>query len=172
MVKYAGIGSRETTDEALNTMHQIAKELSSRGWMLRSGNADGADKAFQNGNDGVAEIFLPWDGYNSLSRSCSGVKVGTDLSTYVQAERIASMSHPAWDRCSQGARKLHTRNVFIVLGATLTEPVDCVICWTKDGTASGGTGQAIRLAEFLKIPVFNLYHSDTLTQLEKFVINH
>ena len=38
----------------------------------------------------------------------------TDL--YLQAEEIASRIHPAWHKCGKGARKMHTRNVFQVLG--------------------------------------------------------
>lgn len=31
-----------------------------------------------------------------------------------------------------------------------------IICWTADGGASGGTGQAMKIARHYNIPVFNL----------------
>jgi hypothetical protein len=32
-----------------------------------------------------------------------------------------------------------------------------VICWTKDGESSGGTGQALRIAAHHNIPIHNLF---------------
>jgi len=64
---------------------------------------------------------------------------------------IAEKYHPAWNKCTPGARKLHARNSFQVLGSTLDSPAE------YDGGPTGGTGQAIRIATALKIPVLNLY---------------
>ena len=61
---YAGIGSRRTPDDVLEQMTQLAQELGKLGWTLRSGGADGADRAFQDGAEAVGgrrEILLPWD---------------------------------------------------------------------------------------------------------------
>lgn len=71
-------------------------------------------------------------------------------------EQYSGPFHPAWDRCSQYAKNLHARNAAIILGKGLDDPVKFVVCWTKDGKATGGTGQGIRIAESLCIPVFNL----------------
>ena len=35
-----------------------------------------------------------------------------------------------------------------------------VICWTKNGKGTGGTGQAIRIAKGFGIPVFDLAIKD------------
>jgi hypothetical protein len=43
---YAGIGSRNTTDNILNIMKRISIKLESDGFFLRSGHAAGADIAF------------------------------------------------------------------------------------------------------------------------------
>ena len=69
---------------------------------------------------------------------------------------IAAPLHPAWNRCSPAVRKLHARNVSILLGETLDRPVDAAVCWTAEGRGTGGTGMAIRIAEAHGIPVFNL----------------
>lgn len=50
---YAGVGSRETPQDILNTMYKIGKYLASKGYTLRSGGAIGADTAFENGCDSV-----------------------------------------------------------------------------------------------------------------------
>lgn len=43
---YTGIGSRQTPPEILKMMTKIATQLESKGWVLRSGGAEGADEAF------------------------------------------------------------------------------------------------------------------------------
>ena len=46
---YAGIGSRQTPQHIQDTIRTIAAELGARGWLLRSGHAEGADIAFEMG---------------------------------------------------------------------------------------------------------------------------
>lgn len=46
---YAGVGSRETPPQVLAVMRSAARVLASRGWILRSGGALGADSAFEAG---------------------------------------------------------------------------------------------------------------------------
>lgn len=156
-VAYAGIGSRETPADICDLMRLIATVLEDRGLTLRSGGAGGADLAFEAGtsSDRSREIFIPWRGFNG-SRS-PYFPDGRDAAITRQAAEIAEAAHPAWDRCSDGAKRLHTRNVHQVLGLRLDSPVRFVLAWTKDGRASGGTGQAIRIAEARGIPVLNLH---------------
>lgn len=158
---YAGIGSRETPVNILNTMTKCANRLANRGYILRSGGAPGADFAFERGAGTAKEIYLPWKGFNGSSSQIYSIPS--------KATEIAAEFHPAWSRCSDSARKLHSRNVLQILGYTLNSPVSFVLCWTKDGKASGGTGQAIRIAEHLNIPVFNLHSTTCLTELKEFL---
>ena len=73
-----------------------------------------------------------------------------------EAEEKASHYHPAWHKCSPGAKSLHTRNIPQVVGLELDRPADLVVAWTVDGKATGGTGQAIRMAQDIGVPVANL----------------
>lgn len=151
---YAGIGARRTPPEILAVMTRLAQWLHRTGWRLNSGGADGADRAFADGaNPGSRTIFLPWSGYNGHA--------GPDCRTLTADERqpaldLAERLHPAWRKCSRGARALHARNVGIVLGPGLNRPVDAVICWTPGGEVVGGTGMALRIADQAGIPVVNL----------------
>lgn len=163
---YAGIGSRETPSNVLLRMQQLARsaELGYGGkWTLRSGFADGADKAFSAGAgmtyDKLMEVYIPWRGFNGAPPGDRRFFALDDLPTDVveRAQYIASVEHPCWGKVSAGGRKLHTRNVFQILGKTLDTPVSMVICWTPGGAGGGGTGQAIRIAKSLNIPVFDLY---------------
>lgn len=161
---YAGIGSRETPQDIMDLMTKIAKKLASMSIILRSGGANGADTAFANGvkNDWDKQIFLPWVGFNNAT----GVFLGSKME---DAEKIAKQYHPRWNKCSKAAKALLTRNTFQILGADLKTPSDFVICWTADGRASGGTGQALRIAKAYDIPIFNLKKEEHRAQLEKFV---
>ena len=62
---------------------------------------------------------------------------------------------------------MHARNVEIVLGASLSNPVKCLICWTPGGQKAGGTGQGIRIALAYDVPVYNLALPDGLAFAKK-----
>ena len=145
---YAGIGARGTPQHIQYRMTRFAERAS--GLVLRSGAAAGADTAFELGAGG-REIWLPWLRFNGHSSPL----IVTD-----GAIEIAEKFHPAWNRLANGVKKLHGRNVNILLGADLETPVEFVVCWTDGGAAIGGTGMGIRCANYYGIPVYNLANSD------------
>jgi len=145
---YAGVGSRETPQNILVLMADLAEQLGALGHTLRSGGAIGADRAFEKGADRgnyPKEIFYAKD----CTTECMG---------------ISKLYHPAWSRLSEYAKQLHGRNVLQILGEDLQTPVEFVVCWTPDGCVdhttrtikTGGTGTAISVASERNIPVFNL----------------
>lgn len=165
---YAGIGSRETPETQLKAMTIMAGWFGFFDFTLRSGGAQGADQAFEEGAKSVSgdmEIYLPWNGFEEKWADYQSYYLQPSVATYKKAEAIAAHFHPVWNRLSERARKLQTRNVFQVLGWDLESPSDFVICWTPDGKASGGTGQAIRIAQAYNIPVYNIYNSVDVTAL-------
>ena len=151
---YAGIGARATPASVLTDMTVMAGWLARTGWHLASGGAHGADGAFASGAPASQRtIWLPWRGYNGHGGPDCRVLSPEALATCM---RIAADLHPAWDRCSPAVRKLHARNVAIVLGATLDRPVEAIVAFTPQGRVEGGTGMAIRIAGAHGIPVLNL----------------
>lgn len=168
---YAGIGSRETPDYVQDYFNIVATFLASKEYVLRSGGAQGADKAFEVGCDkvnGYKEIYLPW-------RSFEGSN-STLIVSNPKAYDIAESFHPYWGNLSVGARKLQSRNSHQVLGYDLETPSNFILCWTKNGKGSGGTGQAIRIAEHYRIPVFDAGAYETIeeikAELKKFFIEN
>ena len=170
---YAGIGSRKTPAEVLRLFTAVAFVLGrDRGWTLRSGAAPGADTAFETGalmasvghDSPDPEIYLPWPGFEG--RSASQVRLESPTR---EATKLASTYHPAWTRLSQGARRLHARNSHQVLGAMLDSPVERIVCWTPNGSGTGGTGQALRLADVHDIPVWDAGIPSVRARLEAFV---
>lgn len=162
---YAGIGSRKCPLNVIKWMERIGFHLRSHGWCLRSGGASGADTAFYDGavrcnpEKPRCEIFLPEDGFRG--HKADGKTFF--LVEHPDARALAKKYHPKWSACGPDARNFHTRNVCQVLGPNLNERSEMVICWTSDGEASGGTGQAIRIATQYpkdaggrRIPIYNL----------------
>lgn len=162
-MSYAGIGWRQTPMNICDLMTKIATRLAYRGCVLRSGRALRADQAFEAGaamsnNDRLKQIFLPYRGYNgSTSELCPPTPA---------AFRFAETYHPRWQSFTQQGRALHARNSHIILGKELNDHVAFVICYTQTGVASGGTGQAMRMADTFGIPIFNLQHYALADQFE------
>ncbi len=158
---YAGIGSRATPPSVLRFMTAVSLTLAKAGYTLRSGGAEGADEAFEFGSAGwPSQIFVPWPGFARRITIGAQVHVVTESPHYPLALEIAEHHHPAWHHCKPGARKLHARNVMQILGPEVNQPSDFVLCWTADGKASGGTGQALRIAAACGVEVFNLQRPD------------
>lgn len=165
---YTGIGSRETPPEILEVMVELATRLNGAGWLLRSGGANGADRAFEAGAGPNKRIYTPWEGFS-----------GKPLLFPVTEEAlsIASQHHPRWQKLSQGAKLLMGRNVYQVLSETLSHPSRFVVCWTPDGCThystrseqTGGTGMAISLASHHGIEVFNLKLVEHLDRVKRFL---
>lgn len=146
---YCGVGSRQTPDYICQAFAKIASELSELNYILRSGGADGADLAFENGAN-KKQIWLPWLGFNkSIEKFIFSKELTEPLARLV-------INNQHWDRLSEAGKKMHCRNVHQVLGNLVDEPVsEFVLCWTKGAEIIGGTATAIKLANKFDIPVFN-----------------
>jgi len=163
-VHYTGIGSRETPAVILEIFEKVAILLAKKGYILRSGGADGADSAFEKGcleASGAKEIFLPWSKFNGRSEKNDGYYFTRDshYDLYKKAKVLASSHHPVWESLKDGAKMLHTRNVHQVLGLDVETPSAFLICYSlvnvQTGEWRGGTGQALRVAHSLNIPHYN-----------------
>src|SRR5690554_1755896 len=178
---YTGVGSRSTPTNIRSIIFNLAAKLSEEGYILRSGGADGADTYFQDGwliseDRAPAEIYIPWKRFNGRYHGQWGAVIeSSSLAQHIleEAENIASSIHPAWDKCSRGAKALHTRNVFQVLGKELNNPSKFLVCWAemdKQGKPKGGTRTAWMLAEKYDIPCFNLYKVEHRERIEKWLV--
>jgi len=167
---YTGIGSRETPKDILGLMYLIAVKLAKNHWVLRSGGAEGADRAFEEGAGSFTkQIFLPWKNFNdNPSRFCNVSET---------AIKTSLKFHPTPEKLGQGVRKIMGRNLYQVMGLDLNTPSVFLVCWTPFATEDaydktkniGGTGQAIRIAMNKGIPVFNLNTMEHRTRLKEFV---
>lgn len=171
MVKYyTGVGSRGTPPEVMKLISEIAFKLELDGYTLRSGGADGADSAFEEGCYKLKDIYIPWRGF--MDRGSAIIPEKDRRSVYKKAEAIALEFHPNPEAIKgKPALKLHTRNVFQVLGDDLETPSDFVILWAppyKDGV-TGGTNMAYQIAAANDIEIFNLFDDKVKERFKKYV---
>lgn len=167
-IYYTGIGSRNTPGVVLDVFRNIAEMLYTEyGFILRSGGAEGADTAFEQGVDrvhGEKEIYLPWNGFNG---SQSNLIVRDQM-----AFTIAKKYHPYWSNLKDGAKKLQARNSHQVLGKDLCTPSLFIVCWTENGKGGGGTGQAIRIANAYGIRIFDAGLYSDFEQFKKDIFDY
>lgn len=197
MVAYTGIGSRETPVEVQGVMEDAAFRLARIGFVLRSGKAAGADAAFQRGAQRyrslfpdviyskIAEIYIPWKGFKGGGDGLTDVYDITldaidKLHPYEAEMRWDWVKevHGGWERLSQGARKLHERNIHQLFGANLSDAFlnqsKFVLYYapeTRKGDPKGGTATAVNLAKKSSIRTLNLLHDENHEVLEKFLVS-
>lgn len=185
MKYYTGVGSRETPEHILKFIEEVAYWLAGRGYTGRSGSAAGADSAFEQGfNDyqtfkatkntiATFEAYLPWRGFSDINEDNVYI-VAPELPNYNEAVEIASTIHPVWSRLGRGAKALHTRNVYQVLGLDLKTPSNVLFCYAqptynkhKELTGvKGGTNTAIQLAMKHNIPIYNFYLQEDIDKVK------
>jgi hypothetical protein len=148
---YAGIGSRQTPDDVLAQMTEMAEYLESLGYTLNTGvtfrgRKEGADAAFEKGATNK-NLFSP-----------------TDQGSREREQTIAKEIHPAPNRLKEGALKLMARNTNQIFGDNLDTPVDFVLFWAEETRdplrPKGGTGQAVEMARRKGIPTINMSDSN------------
>jgi hypothetical protein len=168
---YAGIGSRETPESVQFIMTTVASMMEAKGWVLRSGGADGADSAFEKGvlDRFNMEVYLPGSFFNGKTSRNRGYVDTTSLPAYGKALSTVSQFHPAPTRLTEFSNKLMARNAMQVLGPDLETPSKAIIAWTHGGEVKGGTGQALRIANHFGTPVYNLGQPETLKTFRDWV---
>lgn len=148
---YAGIGSRETPKDILERMTRCARHMNKLGYTLRSGGAEGADRAFEKGCGDRKQIFTAKE------------------KQHMWTEIFVEYFHPNPRALKAYPYKLMQRNAKQILGEDGNTPVDFVVCYTPDGKMSGGTGQALRIAHHFNIRIFNFYFDNDIEKLKEYV---
>ncbi len=154
---YAALANSGVPEPIRFAMGQIAGALARRGYLLRT-NGIGSARAFTDAVPAsLVEEYLPSKGFR---RSRSPLFEISD-----EAMRIASEIHPLFWRLSEPAQRRIARDVTLLLGTTLHDPVSFLLCWTADGVegathaitrATGECGPALALAAARRIQIFNL----------------
>jgi hypothetical protein len=139
----------------------LAIDYAKQGYILRSGNAEGADAFFQEGANSVSpssvELYLPWANYNSRRIHINN-RIYFEFKNDEQKKDvfdICEKHHFCWAETSPAAKLFAARCVQIILGRDLDDPVDFVECYTDHPRGAGGTALSLRVALAYNIPATN-----------------
>lgn len=187
---WTGIGSRDISIEEEDIIFDLAYHLAAMDGVLRTGCASGSDERFEDGyaeaySDGLTfrspELYIPWNNFMpNIQRPWKRNRAhpGALGDAWNDAMRLVAEIHPAHNRLSQGAYKLHARNMFQPLGYFLDKPSKFLLACSdsdKYGDPKGGTRTAWMLAKRYDIPCFNIRGRDmdeALDFIESVVFNN
>lgn len=166
MIAYAGIGSRDISSEEETNISKIANILQSKGLILYSGNAEGSDIAFQKGSNGKCVVMLPWKTFNIkhydyAQLAMDHIIVGSRNNNF-HKEAFDSIKkfHPKAHALNKASETFMARNFYQINGFDKYPKASIVICCAnsinKKGNVMGGTGQAVRIALSMNIPIINI----------------
>lgn len=174
MITYAGIGSRTITPRETAIIKKVAFELSKKDFILFSGNAVGSDIAFQIGSQGKCVLFLPKQNYNNHQYNVNNSLDHYDLGDSELGKKAISL-HPNKNSLGKYDIQYMCRNYHQVAGYAKYPPASLVICCAtytiveNKMQVSGGTGQAVRIANSKNIPIINIRDPDWLPKLKTLV---
>jgi len=182
---YAGIGSRETPQEVLDTMTKVANYLETLGYTLNTGKTFSANKEYNEEQynerlkTGAAlsalygnEVGLDEEGADRAFSAGTNNKNLFGVKGTIGEREMAVMEeiHPAPERLKPGAKKLMARNTNQIFGENLDTPVDFVLFYAKETAdplrPKGGTGQAVEMARRKGIPTINMADTNWRDQLK------
>ena len=165
MKTYAGLGDLQTPEYIIEVIRTTAILLVHDGFMCITGGCQGAEQAFANGTlvaGGSVKIHLPWPSFEAqwiakLPKERAQIIVLQDDDT--DAYNSVKTFHPAYEKLTPSVRAINARYFNIL------NNVSFLICWTNEGKLIGSTGQAMRLATYLHVPIYNLGIKETLDKM-------
>lgn len=171
---YTGIGHPRTPQRIEILAQRIGEALADLGRVLRGRTATHTDTAFKWGANLVptshTEIYVPEDDWPG----CKGPHYHPPSPLGIKGARKAWSKHrsridlPPFDDLDAHHQRRIAVAVQTVLGPDLHRPSQFVVVWTPGGATtsdevtaeSGMTGQAVAVADYMDIPVFNLRRDD------------
>jgi hypothetical protein len=168
--RVAIIGTRRPSRKHYQLMSLWAEELTALGIEVSTGAARGSDQAAMygssKGDPSKLHIFLPWKGFNrELIPEEANVTV-YDKRVHTKWIKSVQWYHPNYRALTDGGVSLHARNYGIVADP---EPVDFVIACPHNLFDLGGTGQGMRVAEALKVPVYNILYPSAVAEVGRVI---
>jgi len=185
---FTGVGSRKTPEDKCFLLKNLSEELVKLEYVLRSGHAAGADRACEEGANGKAHIYLPWNKYGTKPyREDKGALVnGHSFIFHMEhwpehvkiIKEVCKSFELDFNGMREGIQKLLFRNVFQVLGhrrvakggksiASFIQS-DIVICYHEN---TGGTRYATEIAKKFKVPILNVKDFGTFEEAHDEVLN-
>jgi len=166
---YSGVGSRKTPLEICQIMTKIGEKLQNKGYILRSGAAIGADKAFEKNVNPKNKCIYTVQNYDYSQENYDFC--------YNELISVWDKNLP-FDEYENYSKILLLRDINQVLGSknTVLEKSKFLICYTPHERyelsppySVGGSRIAIRCALKHGIKVHNLVNPETLKTVKKWL---
>lgn len=150
--RVACIGSRQIANWERDLFFNIGKFIVSGGDYISTGNAKGSDQVFASGGNEINPknvlIYLPWKNYETYTLNKDNRVLYEPKDEWFD---LTAPFHPGWQNLSQGVKRLMARNYGI-----LNRADKCIARLNHEKSNGGGTGQGVRIANSLNIPVLDL----------------
>jgi hypothetical protein len=147
VLKVAIIGTRHADSTQRSIAAWASAALSTDGFVISTGAADDIDSlAMAHCAPGRLAVYLPWASYNRHLVPRHARVTVYDQREHPQWSVSVEANHPNPSALTRGAFALHARNYGIV------EP-PCALVIALPGKQDGGTGQGMRIAKQLGIPL-------------------
>ena len=150
--------------QKLDELCAIVKRFSEFGYTLRIGGGNEHEVALEPHAQRL-ELYLPWKGFNQRESKFSY--------NSESAKKLAALFHPGFEQLNYPIQAFIARNVRMMVGSNLKSPTLALIVYSEDGatklqdigqkTATART--VITLANYLRIPVFNLANENALASI-------
>ncbi len=150
--------------QKLDELCAIVKRFSEFGYTLRIGGGNEFEMALEPHAQRL-ELYLPWKGFNQRESKFSY--------NSESAKQLAALFHPGFEQLNYPIQAFIARNVRMMVGSNLKSPTLALIVYSEDGatklqdigqkTATART--VITLANYLRIPVFNLANENALASI-------
>lgn len=167
------IGSRRINENQAHYLESVAQAFVRRGYVVRTGCAEGADHASMVGARSIdpskLELYLPWASYNKDLQLTTDKKIPYNPSIHTDWAESVHKYHPNPRALTSGAFNLMARNWGIIMH---DHPVDLVVAMPASAGDMGGTGQGIRIARDNDIPIYLVYNKEDRQSLKSFLLAH
>jgi hypothetical protein len=165
---YAATGNKDMPESFKPMIQRIGRNLQEAGLILRTGGMEGLEDVIEKSATKL-EVHLPFKDFDGKQSKF------TYTSDFVKG--IAKMFHTSFDTLKPVVQTFLAKNVRLVLGKDGKSPALFLLVWTEDGAETtaektfktGNSGNAIEIANAIKIPVFNLARPDAEQRIYEFV---
>lgn len=165
---YVATGNRNPPEHIVEKMIDIAKDLESHGYILRTGGLDGPDDALFRVIPS-RELYLPWKGFSDKDSKLYFNTKETSI--------LASKYHPAFDTLKPAIQAFLGMNTRMVMGKDLRSAAMFALVWSEDGaeldrdrtSKTGNIGHVLAIANARRMPVFNIQREDAKDRLYRFL---
>ena len=174
---YYQTSSKDVPDDAKEKLIKFAKALISKGYVFRHNGSpeDGIQNAILTLDGCVSQTYLPWKKFNINIKEPYLDRCTED------AYSVAFNNHKVFSKLPPTVRCILSRDVHVLTGKNVNDPVDVVFTYSKAGHEAitknvdykelGSLSFIYRVIQDLNVTVFNVKNDDASNRLLEYLKN-